>query len=293
MPIEKRPYMAADIFVEYYVISVNGKPPENYIAQRWFKNIINPIMRWYKNKYGNIVFKKIDKVALGMVIFSGVFFELSIPLSVTIPKGDLRDYIIPKEILSIEKEVDFIKHPPILSEENSEMKKLEENIREVVGKTRSINKNIIFSDVVKQEHLGLVRGTQANLDKAILDILSGEPIRCLNAFWEFHIAIEKSIKILILQNKGTFRKIHDLTELSEELADIYPDLTIKQRITKLPKDRDAIKYRYGAGPVFSNAKIFKTYINTLSIIDDCTNFLKRKVVFDNVVFTLGKLPWQG
>lgn len=172
--ISERPSAAAEIFVKHCIVSVNGKSAENYIVESWFKYIILPIKKWYKSKYGPIVTERRDKIFKGAVIYNSVFYELEIPLRLVVPKGELRDYIFPKELLPIENELNFVKRPPNLTEESAELKNFKESIRSVVNLTRAISNNICTSEFKNDICCELSGGIQDHIQKAVDDILSGE-----------------------------------------------------------------------------------------------------------------------
>lgn len=291
--IKERPFAAADIFVKNCIIRVGEESPtDNYIVAPWFKHIINPINKWYKNKYGSIVFTHEEKVVKGFIIYRNIFFELVIPLRISRQRGDLCDYIFPKEILSDEKVFDFLKQPPRLSENSQDKINLEESIRKIVNFTRGISNNIVTAHPKDEFSKGLLNGIQPHIQNGISDILSGEKQRRLNSYWEFHLAVEKSMKFLIIQANEKFKKTHDLDALWTKLSLIKPSLIERQKLDKLPKSQDVIKYRYGEGPQKSCSTVYVNYVTVLELVNSLTQEFNRKVIFNNTVFTLGKLPYS-
>ncbi len=291
--IKERPMAAAEIFVKNCIISVGDKSPDdNYIVAPWFRYIINPINNWYKNKYGAIVFMHEEKSVKGFISYRNIFYELKIPLRISRKNGELYDYIFPKEILPEEKVLNFLKQPPSLLENSQDKISLEESIRKIVNFTRNISNNLITADFKDGISKGLADGIQSHIQNGVSDILSGENQRRLNSYWEFHLAVEKSMKFLIIQANDKIDKTHDLETIWIKVNKIKPGLLTKQTIDMLPKSNQVIKYRYGEGSRTSNLEIYTNYVTVLETVDVLTQEFGRKVVFNNAVFTLGKLPWQ-
>lgn len=290
--IPDRPFTAADMFVKNSIVSVNGKPPDRYITETWFKHIIRPIRKWYDDKYGAATTRTKQKVSKGVVFFNGAFYELEIPLRLFVPRGELTDFIFPKEILSFEKELSFVNNPPNLPEESSERKSFEQSIRAVVNLTRSISDNIVTAQFKRELCHELLQGIEAHIEKAVADILSNKNGRFLTSYWELHLAIEKSIKIIIAQANEEFPAIHDLQKLWSILNKIKPDLISQEQIRKFPGPKKVISYRYGKGSNLKKSDVHSNYLEALGLLDILTHQFERRLMFHNTVFVLKKLPWQ-
>jgi HEPN domain-containing protein len=280
------------MFVRNSIVSVNGKPPDCYITEVWFKHIIGPIRKWYDDKYGVTATRRKKMVSNGIVLFNGAFYKLEIPLRRLVPKGELTDLIFPKEVLSFEKELFFANNPPNLLEESPERKSFEQLIRVVVNLTRSISNNIVTAQFKRELCHELLQGIEAHIEKAVADILSNENGRFLSSYWELHLAIEKSIKIIIAQANKEFPLTHELQKLWSILNEIKPGLVSQEQINKFPGEKEVISYRYGKGPNLKKTDVYSNYMEALGLLDILTYQFARRVRFQNTVFVLKKLPWQ-
>lgn len=291
--IPDRPFTAADMFVKTSLVSVNDKPPDHYITESWFKYIIRPIRKWYQTKYGAVATLARHKVSKGVVLYNDAFYELDIPLRLIVPKGELREFIFPKEILPFEDELSFVKHPPNFSSDTQETSKFKDSVRKVINLTRSINNNLTTSHFKHQLCHELSEGIEAHIQKTVEDILSNQTSRYLISYWEIHLAIEKSIKVLIVQANKPIRPTHDLIELRNLLNQIRPGLIQSGIIEQFPGHRDVISYRYGNGPTIKKGDVHANYLRALELLDLLTKEFDRKYIFNNTVFVLQKLPWQS
>jgi len=290
--IPDRPFTAADILIKNCIVSVNGKKPDSYISEEWFKYIIQPIRKWYDYKYGTAATRTKQKVSKGVILFCGAFYELAIPLRIFSPKGDLYEVIFPKEVLSSEEELSFVNNPPNLQEESPERKIFKQSIRTVVNLTRSISNNIDTAQFNQELCCELQPGIEAHIEKAVADILSNNNSRFLSSYWELHLAVEKSIKIIIAQANEKFPRTHELEKLWGILNKIKSGLISQQQIKKLPGSNEVISYRYGKGPNLKKSDVNLHYIEVLGLLDILTNQFERRFTFHNPVFVLKKLPWQ-
>jgi len=290
--LSERPFAAADIFIKECIIKVNDNPPDGYYIQPWFKYIIYPIIKWYESKYGETAIRSKAKISKGIVLFNGVFYELKIPLRVIIPKGELQEYIFPKEFLPFEKEIDFITTPKIVNEKDDVINSLNSSIRSIVNLTRSIGNYLLNCEFNHHLCKELSSGIQVHIQKAVDDILTCENSRFLISFWEIHLAIELSAKVLIIQLQQNNIESHDLIELWNALELLKPGIILKEQIKEFPSAKKVIKYRYGEGPNIKKKDVYKNYLSALNLIAILTKEYKRKTTFQNTAFFLGKLPWQ-
>lgn len=145
---------------------------------------------------------------------------------------------------------------------------------------------------LEKELYKIASSIPSHIDKAINDILSLDDGRISTSFWEIHLAVEKAIKLIILQNRYDHKNKHNLIELcniANKIDGIQIDCSI---FSKLPSHKEAIKKRYGEGITFSMQQAVRNYIYAIEVIDKLTAFLKRKFVFNNARFLLQLAPWE-
>jgi HEPN domain-containing protein len=107
------------------------------------------------------------------------------------------------------------------------------------------------------------------------------------------LALEKTLKLVILQNGEKNEYKHDLRALCEIINNIK-DLSIDCNLfQQFPSDKEAIKQRYCEGRNFTIQDAIKNYLGAIEAISKVTQILKRKIVFDNVKNLLKFPPWES
>jgi HEPN domain-containing protein len=132
----------------------------------------------------------------------------------------------------------------------------------------------------------------AHLDKAARDILSLESGRISTSYWEIHLAIEKALKLIILQNKRDHQKKHDLHKLCRIANNIKGVALDCAELLMFPSDNEAIKQRYGEGSSFTVQEAVENYISACAVIARLTKALKRRFVLKNARFLIAIPPWE-
>jgi len=130
-----------------------------------------------------------------------------------------------------------------------------------------------------------------HLNKAVQDILSLESNRISTSYWEVHLAVEKAIKIIILQKGHDHYNKHNLIKLCN-IANNISGITLDCSIfSKLPSDNEAIQQRYGEGSSFSIQQAVKNYTYAIEVISELTGKLKKEFIFNNARFHIRLPPW--
>jgi HEPN domain-containing protein len=123
-----------------------------------------------------------------------------------------------------------------------------------------------------------------HIERCVEDILEGNSASLGLAVWEMHLAVEKSLKLLIRQHGGNPGNIHDLVRLAE-LATRLSGVTIDLiTLNKLPSGREAVQARYGEGRVRSLQELVGNYRIALLLISRVAKSLKREIAMNNASF---------
>jgi HEPN domain-containing protein len=293
-PLSERPLAAALYFVNYCVVEIKGDNKENFLEKEWFKSIYKLIKQWYEDRYTNAMNFSKDSFATAVVLIYKTPFQLKIPLSIAQEweGNEKRWFCIPNSILDNENVIDWITNRPNLenmSEDDLEV--LKKTICNIATSTREIHVNLM-SACLEQELCKISNTIPAHLDKAVRDILSLEKGRISASYWEIHLAIEKAIKLIILQNGCDHKNKHNLETL-RNIANNISGISLDRNIfSGFLSDKDAIEQRYGEGKSFTVQEAANNYSSANEVISKLTKLLKRKFVMNNARFLITIPPWE-
>lgn len=292
--LSERPLAAAFYFVNYCIVEIEGDTKENFLEKGWFKSIYKLIKQWYKGRYGDALKITEDDIALGVVLIYKTPFQLKIPLSIAQEQegDDKQWFCLPSSVLDGENVIDWIEHKPNIDNmSGDELKDLQKHISDIATNIRSIHVNLMTASLEKNLHK-ISDTIQANLDKAVRDILSLEAGKISTSYWEIHLAIEKTLKLIILQNGRDHQNKHSLEKLCK-IANNIKGITLDCSILScFPSDNEAIKQRYGEGSYFTIQEAVKNLISANDVISKLTNLLKRQFIMNNARFLIALPPWE-
>jgi HEPN domain-containing protein len=293
-PLSERPLAATLYFVDYCIVDIKGDNKENIFEKEWFKSIYRLIKQWYRDRYAEAMNLSRGKPALGVILIYKTPFQLKIPLSIAQEKegDDKRWFCLPKSVLENENAIDWIENKPNLEQmSGDDLEDLKKIICDIATNTRSIHVNLMSASLEKELHK-ISNTIPAHLDKAVRDILSLEGGRISTSYWEIHLAIEKAIKLIILQNGRDHQNKHNLNKLckiASNIGRISLDCSI---FLNFPSDNEAIKQRYGEGSPFTIQEAVNNYISANEAISKLTKLLKRQFVMNNARFLIAIPPWE-
>jgi len=112
------------------------------------------------------------------------------------------------------------------------------------------------------------------------------------SYWEIHLAIEKTVKLIILKNGRDHQNKHSLDKLCK-IANNIKGIKLDCRIfSSFPSDNEAIKQRYGEGSYFTIQEAVNNLISANAVISKLTNLLKRQFIMNNARFLIALPPWE-
>lgn len=291
--IEERPWNAAYMFTRYAVDTNIKDFPVIAFSQPWYRILLTRCYNWYKLKYGDAVNKKRgNKVLSSFIYISGVPFLIEIPISFAKPgeKSGTIDLVFPKEVYENEDVMEFLKERSIvtlLPEKDKSI--IKELITIRVNLLRSIWNNLSTVSIEKP-FTKMKDSILIHIDSFVKEIVTGYENGINLGIWELHLAVEKTIKIYILNNFKQFKPVHDLKILSQSI-----DITLKKEIdgflNTFPNSHEVIKYRYCEISEFDLDKLQNYYINALEIIKKFSEKMKRKIVMNNAIITIKDI-WE-
>ena len=293
IPIHKRFFIAGKLFVEIAIQNSSFQSNEELLESEIYRECFLPLFNdWYFEKYGDLA------KGLGNNVYSGIALAYGQPVKLNIPattnevveEGKLAKMTFPDHLEESEDLEDLIE----LKFKLSKMKEISvlefrSQIERVVALTRSINLDLNMASYITQSASDMAQGIWSHFEKGISDILSLKSERASIACWEFHLAIEKSIKVLIHLKSGSSKHGHNLDDLVEHLGQFESGID-SSGLAGLPSDKDAIKLRY-AEMIKTPIDAFEYYLIALEFVGDIVSRLEHKIGIKNASFILKMAPW--
>lgn len=293
-PLSERPLAAAFYFVDYCIVEIKGDTKDKFLEKEWFKSIYKLIKEWYDERYGAARNSCKDSIALGATLIYKTPFELNIPLSISQEweGDDKRWFCLPISIHENENVLDWIKNKPNLEKmSETDIGNLKKSISDIATNNRAIHVNLMSASLEQALHK-ISNTIPSHLEKAVRDILSLNGGRISTSYWEIHLAIEKAIKLVILQNKRDHQNKHNLEKLCK-IANNIKGVTLDcSVISKFPTDNEAIQQRYGEGSSYTIQEAIENYISACAVIASLTKVLKRKFTMNDARFLIAIPPWE-
>jgi len=293
-PLSERPLAAAFYFVNYCIVEIEGDSKDKFLEKEWFRSIYKLIKQWYKERYAEALKITNDYTALGVLLIYKTPFQLKIPLSIDQEQVsvDKRWFCLPISVLDVENVIDWIENKPNTDNmSGDDFENLKKNINDIATNARSTHVNLMSASLEKNLHK-ISNTIQAHLDKAVRDILSLDVGKISTSYWEIHLAIEKAIKLIILQNGRDHQNKHNLDKLCK-IANNIKGITLNCNIfSKFPSNDEAIKQRYGEGSYFTIQEAVNNFISANEVIAKLAGLLKREFIMDNARLLISIPPWE-
>lgn len=293
IPINKRFFIAGKLFVETAIQKSSFQSNEELLESEVYRECIIPLFNdWYFEKYGDLAKGVGNDMYSGVVLVYGQPVKLNIPATTNevIEEGKLSKMTFPDHLQETEKLEDLIEPKFKLSKmEEISVCELRSQIEQVVALTRSINLDLNMASHINQSASDMAQGIWSHFEKGISDILSFKNERASVACWEFHLAIEKAIKVLIHSKSGSGKRGHNLDDLIAHLSKFESGID-SSGLAGLPSDRDAIKLRY-AEMIKTPIDACEYYLIAIGFVGDIVSRLEHMVGIKNASFTLKMAPW--
>lgn len=293
VPVHARPFHTAIMFLRDAVVETRNAPTENLYEQDWFASLMVSIRRWYVDRYGADAMKPKKDFLSGITLFRETPLRLRIPVAISKVEveGEQAWMILPNGVHELEKLTSFFEHPPnIASLNDDEQVALDNQIRNVVRWSRTVNLAVMAADKLPPKRAHLPHGIWNHIERAVNDLLSLKRERAAAACWELHLAVEKALKVLLAQHRkpGHGHDLHLLADVAVQNG-LLPAL---KQLAELPSPALAIKYRYGEALICTRDAV-EIYFAALELVFQISSTFKNTFSFENPAFLLQKPKWVG
>ena len=291
LPIHERTLRAAIMFVDICIIEVSTGTKEEFIHSEHFASIVNVVVDWYMDKYGQLVKSKKEMLS-GIVRYYNQPVLLNIPATTSKveTEGETAWITFPDHLQQDETHKSmFVSDLKFDNLPEDDLHVLNKEVEEVVALSRRTRISLMTSSVLNTEAPNMAGSIWAHIEKAISDIISGVPANISLACWELHLAVEKSLKVYISQFPGEKGWGHDLITLCQHAKKLGLVLD-EASLAALHGEKYAIKARYCEIDV-DQREIVEEYMKVLKLVCTIASQLKRKYSIYNASFLLKMAPW--
>ena len=291
--LRDKPMAAARFFVDELIIEIKGDTKEDYLEKPWFAEIYQTIKNWYQNRFGERLNSNTEKTTLGLVFFYSAMFILEIPRVLEVPGDEpMTKWIsFPDSVQREEKPLNWIKHPPnYINMPANDRNMFKDETIWMANINRSIHRDFVTANLSEDYQISIAHSIPVHLSIGAKYVV-GNSANINISIWQWHLAVEKALKLYIYQKNSKPSPTHDLKLLISEAN--QRGLNYKSDIlTLIPNKDDAIGYRYGEGKELSEDHIYKHYKDYLRICNSCSKALDRNMGARKARFLIQVPPWE-
>jgi hypothetical protein len=296
VPLEHRPVDSAIKLMKYGIKDMSGVDPSwrtDYLNTEWFACIVLEIKGWYENRYGETAFKPTRNTLSGLILHHGTPAKIQIPITrgeVEV-EGETSWMSFPHTRHPAESIQSFFQHKPNIENLNqSILNSLNDSISDVVGMSRRVNLTLNMLDCSKQTIRDLASSTWPHMEDGIRKLLTFKKAEFTVSCWDFHLALEKTLKVFLKINDKKCHG-HCLMTLAEEANALGLALPMSQ-VCELPFWKIASNRRYAEETV-SALQAFDIYRKALKMMDHVCMQIPKAADLSEAKFLLKKPKWVG
>lgn len=294
LPLHQRPLASTIQLLKDGAQGIDTQSLSKYMDEPWFAEIVLSIKGWYERQYGIEAVKPAKSQFSGLVILRGMPTPLLIPETVKRVEVEYESswMIYADAIHESESYLTFfVSKPNLDSLTGNSRNKLQSKISKVVSNTRRINLALKSASNLTPDGERLRDSIWVHIDSAVGNICTLKSALISAATWELHLAVEKTLKVFLLQKGHTGVKGlgHDIGKICEE-AKTKGLACDPKKISKLPHWKVSSNARYGENHMeVSNAA--SIYDAALDIMAETSEKIDRTIILNNGGFLLKKPRW--
>jgi HEPN domain-containing protein len=277
-PLSLRPLKATILFIEHFIVEIEGEDKNEFIDSLWFTALSNYTNDWYSNRYGKAI--EVDNIELKGIVFVYEHpFELSFPYTLTIDEGnkDTLSLVFLHKFRPEENWMDyFVAGPNIEGLDTISTNNLKQTVIDNIESSRYIFHNFSLIKKGLNETTKISESIQNHISTAVHKIAISSAQEFNLAVWELHLAIEKSLKVILMQIKGCYPRSHDLIKLFN-LTELTNQEDIYNLICLFPRHDKVMNLRYGGSGLITVHEIENIYSISLKVIYKISGLLKKEL----------------
>jgi hypothetical protein len=294
IPIPDRAFKAVCLLIEWGAIKFHGaKDDQPLLEQAAFAHVHRLSHEWFKDKYRNAA-TRIKRTVTGVVLFSGVPFELRVPTQLNqVEEVDKTAWLI--FAVDVQPEEDprtWVVSPPNTATLSSDQLHLVQNQVVKIGTSlRSIELDLMTKERSDLVIDGMAYDIVTSLMDAARHILDPAQTQLRLACWDAHQAAEKILKAISRQLTETHQKGHELKTLYEKVPALRKVPAVRILVEKLPTAHEIIKLRTNEGKDVGLLDAMKAYRAAILLVRNSARAMPRKIGMRNARILLNKAPF--
>ncbi len=301
-PLSSRPFDAAKIFVDKFVISVSSDIPkdskpagslEEFAPTEWFKHLHTIVWRWYKQRYGIALQQQQHRYKTACTLVLGTPFLMKVPISTVeeVVDGESFWLCFHDVVRNSKNPLDWLENGPNMDAvPEVAIRKAEKIANECASLTRSIYTSLMGIAVSDEHFEQLKSGIIPHVESAAQRLVETKQESLKMALWDMQMACEFALKALSQQRSSTFKESHDLFHLYDIILGDPPNFS-RQLLSRLPNWEEMIQLRYGGGPKVSISSTFRSYSAMMQVTNGCVQSLDKNYNLGNFRLQLQKPSW--
>jgi hypothetical protein len=293
VPIPDRVDLAAQEFVEFCILDIKGDSKEDYLLRRWFRFVYRTVRRWYEDKY-SAALRRPDLFFVGACEILGSLFRLRVPMHLRRDgePGKAFWLVFPVDLQEEDDPASWLVNPPNLAALEPEARKhVLDEVATVARLLRLIRSDLLTAETPDEIAGELADNISSHLMASAERLIEPRQPAFGLACWEAHQAVEKALKLLGRQYRGTHKKMHELMLLFHDVAGLITGVD-DSLLGQMPSQSRIIEMRAGEGASVDAEEAHHLYRLGLEITAQCVGAMKRNTVMRNTAFLIQKPPWM-
>jgi HEPN domain-containing protein len=291
-PLGLRVMTAAQLIMDHCVVSVSGESTDDYLRKPWFSGLVREVRDWYRDRYGHEMLETSSATISGVIRIWSTLFLVVVPLvdrRRDEKPGRIR-VTFPQSIMPHEDPCEWLRPMP---QEVLSSASLREQVRADIAlaatRLRISARRAQGSDIREKGVSAMLHTVPDHLSTGAEYLIRG-PERYGLAVWECGHAVEKLLKAFLHQCGKEADRSHDLLGIGRDAVDVGLDPEVLALLSRLPRGKVLVDYRYDQGPQLSMDEAFELYSLMLAVAALVGGHLTTRVL-PTAEFVLRRWDW--
>ena len=294
-PLFGRPQRAAMIIVEHCIIEIRGESKDNYFTKPWFGALLAAVIDWYDKVYGEAMLSRIAQSHTAVIVIRHTPTALEVPLTLTSPIAEDNTFWITlaADVLPGENPIDWLVHPPKLSELSEEqLGQAASSAALTGGLVRRISNGLMTIGNQSKSALKHAALVLPYLQSAAQSILQPNRQGLSTAIWEANFAAENAIKCHLRHARALkVPNVHDIRQLDSSAVGWPRPPELDVAVSVMPSGINVIQHRYGELGEVPLSHAMEVYQASLIICKHYANAIApKKFRLENARFQMRAPP---
>ena len=251
--LSKRPLRAFDI-IQHTILEIPDY--EAFFVSKAHGRMLIVVREWYRDRYGEAMDKEDGAFSAAVLVRSTPFIML-VPKTFKAAADEPNKlwFGIPATIQDEENPINWIVDQSIVERlSSSDRATLEANTSKVAELVRAIGFDLRdLQSVDNIEISSLATSAASDLQISARMLCDRNEAGLRQSAWHTSQAMEKALKLFILQKGGTPKRTHDLGDLADVTQGLRCPVIDRSKLDLIPSARDATVLRYGGKLSLSEA----------------------------------------